>query len=73
MRELSTAVRISDPTPDRFMGDVDPALGEEFLDVTIAQREAEIEPHRVLDDRRSATAYDLRDASLSVAGCPTGG
>ena len=52
MRELSTAVRISDPTPDRFMGDVDPALGEEFLDVTIAQREAEIEPHRVLDDQR---------------------
>jgi hypothetical protein len=32
------------------MGDVEPALGEQFLHVAVAQRKAEIEPDRVLDD-----------------------
>src|SRR5215471_4636503 len=45
------------PTPDGFVGDVEPPLGEEFLDVTIAQREAQVEPDRMLDDyRRKAVA-----------------
>ena len=34
------------PTPHRFIGDVEPALGEQFLHVAVAQREAEIEPDR---------------------------
>jgi hypothetical protein len=38
------------PTPHRFIGEVEPALGEQLLDVSVAQGEAEIEPDRVLDD-----------------------
>jgi hypothetical protein len=34
------------------MGDLEPTLGEEFLHVAVAQVEAEIEPDRVLDNRR---------------------
>ena len=34
-----------------IVGDVEPPLGDEFLDIAIAQREAQIEPDRVLDDR----------------------
>src|SRR6516165_2251229 len=30
------------PTPHRFIGDVEPALGEQFLRVAVAQRKAEI-------------------------------
>jgi hypothetical protein len=45
------------PTPYRLVGDVEPPLGEEFLDVAIAQRESRIEPDRMLDDRwRKAVA-----------------
>jgi hypothetical protein len=45
------------PTPDGFIGDVEPPLREEFLDVPIAQGEAQIEPNRMLaDHRRKAVA-----------------
>jgi hypothetical protein len=30
------------------MGYVDPALGQQFLNVSVAQREAQIDPNRVL-------------------------
>ena len=30
------------PTPYRFVGDVEPALGQQFLDIAVAQGEAEI-------------------------------
>ena len=45
-------VRISAPTPDSFVRDVEHPLGEEFLNVAIAQREAQVDPDRALDDRR---------------------
>ena len=38
------------PAPDRFVGNVDAAFGQQFFDVSEAQREAEIEPDSVLDD-----------------------
>ena len=38
------------PTPHRVIGEVEPALGEQILHVSVAQGEAEIEPNRVLDD-----------------------
>ena len=38
------------PTPYRFVGDVEPALGQQFFDIAVAQGEAEIELDRVLDD-----------------------
>ena len=38
------------PAPYGFLGDVAPALGQQPLDVAIAQGQAEIEPDRVLND-----------------------
>jgi len=38
------------PAPYGFLGDVEPALGQQLLDVAIAQGEAEIERDRVLND-----------------------
>jgi hypothetical protein len=40
------------PLAHRLVGEDDPALGEQFLHVAIAEREAEVQPHRVRDDRR---------------------
>jgi hypothetical protein len=40
------------PPADRLIGDLEPTLSEEFLHVAVAQGEAEIEPNRVLDNRR---------------------
>src|SRR6516164_6627299 len=38
------------PAPHRFIRDVEPSFGQEFLDVSITQGEAEIQPDGVLDD-----------------------
>ena len=51
------------PTPHRFIGDVEPALGEQFLHVAVAQREAEIEPDRVLDDLGRKTMAAIAERS----------
>ena len=40
-----------DPAPDRFVGQVEPAFGKELLDIAVAEREAQIDPDCVLDDR----------------------
>ena len=37
------------PAPHRFIGDVEPTLGEHFLHVSAAQGELEIKPNRVLN------------------------
>ena len=37
------------PAPHRFIGDVEPTLGEHFLHVSAAQGESEIKPNRVLN------------------------
>ena len=62
------------PTPDGFVRDVEPPLGEEFLDVAIAQGEAQIEPDRMLDDRRRKAVAAIGDldhrASLPLASLP---
>jgi hypothetical protein len=34
------------PAPDGFVGDVEPTLGEQLLDVSVAEREAQVEPDR---------------------------
>src|ERR1700757_1014811 len=51
------------PTPHRFIGDVEPALGEQFLHVAVAQREAEIEPDRALDDLGRKTMAAIAERS----------
>jgi hypothetical protein len=38
------------PAPYRFIGNLQAALDEEFLDVAVAQCETKIEPNRVLDN-----------------------
>jgi hypothetical protein len=54
------------PAPDRFVGQVEPAFGKQFLDVAVAQGEAEIEPNCVLDDaRREAVPAGTRAISCS--------
>src|SRR5271169_6644760 len=40
------------PAPHRFIRDVVPTLGEQFLHVSVAQREAETKPDRVLNGSR---------------------
>jgi hypothetical protein len=51
------------PTPHRFIGDVEPALGEQFLHVAVAQREAEMESDRVLDDLGRKTMAAIAERS----------
>jgi hypothetical protein len=50
------------PAPHRFIGDVEPTLGEQFLHVSVAQGEAEIKPDRMLNDlgRKAMTAIRKR-------------
>jgi len=54
MAKLSGEQRpeFQNPSSHRFVGDIQTALGEQILDVAIAEREADIEPNGVPDDRR---------------------
>jgi hypothetical protein len=48
---------LQNPAPNGFAGDIEPTLGKEILDVSVAEREAEAEPDSMLDDsRRKAVA-----------------
>src|SRR5262249_38384377 len=40
------------PSPHRFVGDIEPSFGQQFLDIAVAQSEAEVQPDRMLDDLR---------------------
>ena len=40
------------PSPYSFIGDIQTALREQIFDVAIAERETDIEPYGVPDDRR---------------------
>ena len=45
------------PAAHALVGDLEPALGKQFLDIAVAQREAQVEPYSMLDDdRRKAVA-----------------
>ena len=48
--------------PHRFIRDIEPALGQQVLDIAVAQGEAKIQPNRVLDDlgREAMTAVTER-------------
>ena len=63
---------LQQPTPHRFIGDVEPALGEQFFHVAVAQRKAEIQPNRVLDDfgRKAIAAMALSRCRKKNAGSP---
>ena len=51
------------PTPNGFIRDVEPPLDEEFLDVPIAQREAQVEPDGMLHDHRRKAVATVGDFS----------
>ena len=52
---------------NRFIGDVQPALGEQILDIAEAQGEAKVQPHRVSDDvRREIGGERMRSLSLAI-------
>jgi hypothetical protein len=42
--------KLQNPSPHRFVGDIQTALGKQIFDVAIAERETEIEPNGVPDD-----------------------
>ena len=43
---------LQNPSPHRFVGDIQTALREQIFDVAIAERETHIQPNGVPDDRR---------------------
>ena len=60
------------PSPHRFIGDVEPSCGQQFLDIAVAQGEAEIEPNRVLDDlpREAIAAVAERGNAVILSDTP---
>ena len=60
------------PAPHRFVGDVEPSFGQQFLDIAIAQGEEEIQPDRVLDDlgRKAMTAVAERSHADILSDTP---
>jgi hypothetical protein len=42
-------VQLENPSADRFVAHIDLTFGKHFLNVTIAQREAKVEPNGSLD------------------------
>ena len=49
---INQTINAASPAPDGFVGEIEPALGEQILDVSVAEREAQVEPDRMLDDDR---------------------
>src|SRR5260221_10623955 len=41
--------KLQHPSPDGLVTDLQPALRQQILDITVAQGEAQVEPHRVPD------------------------
>src|SRR5207245_10879058 len=52
---------LQNPPPHRFIGNLQAALGQEILHVAVAEREPEIKPDRVLDDRRRKAMSAIRE------------
>jgi hypothetical protein len=52
---------LQNPAPHGLVGDIQSALGEQILYVAIAQGEAKVEPHRMLDDNRRKAVASIRD------------
>ena len=44
--------KLEHPSPHRLVGEVQPPLGEQILDIAEAEGEAKVQPHRMPDDVR---------------------
>ena len=51
------------PSPDRLVRKVDPPFGQQFLDISVAERKAKVEPDRVLNDLRGKAMAIVTDFS----------
>ena len=61
-----TRSELQNPAPHGLVGDIQPALGEQILYVAIAQGEAKVEPHRMLDYNRRKAVASIRDCCHST-------
>jgi hypothetical protein len=52
---------LQDPSPHCFVGDIQPTLSEQVFDVAIAERETQIEPNSVPDNRKRKLVAGKRD------------
>ena len=50
------------PAADRLVADLDPAPGEQLLDLTQTEREAEIQPHRMADHKGGESVPFVEDS-----------
>ena len=55
------------PSPDSFVGDLDPPFSHELLDIAKAQVETDIEPNGALDDRGREVEVPIADRVHSVS------
>jgi len=56
---------LQDPPPHGFVGDIQPALGEQILDITETEGEANIKPNGVPNDCRRELMARKRDGCHS--------
>src|SRR4029077_7976738 len=63
MAKLSGEQRpeFQNPSPHRFVGDIQTALRKQILDVAIAERESDVEPNGEPDNRRREPMAGKRD------------
>src|SRR5271169_4683900 len=64
--------KLQNPSPHRFVGDIQTALRKQIFDVAIAERETHIQPNGVADDRRRKLMAGKRDRhapSYPTTGC----
>jgi hypothetical protein len=57
----------SRPAPDGLVADVEAALGEEILDVSVAERETQVDPHGMLDDNRRKAVTTVGEPTIRSA------
>jgi hypothetical protein len=50
-----------DPAPHRFVGDIEPPLGQKLFDIALAEREPQIQPYRMLDYSRRKPVPPVRE------------
>jgi hypothetical protein len=64
--------KLENPSPHRFVGDIQTALRKQIFDVAIAERETHIQPNGVPDNHRGELMAGKRDRhapSYPTTGC----